>query len=83
MTHRKQHKLQVFVYVLVVSEQVTRIHCFKYHFERNFVYISIFKSGPKHAPIVVDLFLIFSKQVFKSLAAPWLQNSKKSNSKHS
>ena len=31
---------------------ISKYH-FKYHFERNFVYISIFKNGPKYAPMVV------------------------------
>ena len=34
--------------------------------KRNFVYISIFKNGPKYAPMVVRF--IFSFQVFKSVA---------------
>ena len=31
----------------------------KYHFERNFVYISIFKNGPKYAPMEVRFIFNF------------------------
>ena len=54
MIHRKQNKVHAFVHVLVVSEQDARkpffsgFTSFKCHFERNFVYISIFKNGPNH-----------------------------------
>ena len=78
MLHPKQNKVHVFVHFLVVSEQDTRIHffyflltsftscssftSFKYHFERNFVYI--FDGG--------TIYFQFSLSKFSSL---WLRNS--------
>ena len=50
----------LFCSCFVVSEQDTRINTsFKYHFERNFVDISIFKNGPKYAPMVVRFIFNF------------------------
>ena len=44
--HRRQHKVDFSILVLVVSAQDASIHFFLLYFEGNFVYISAFKNGP-------------------------------------
>ena len=65
--HRKQNKVHAFVHFFGLQNKTQGFISFKCHSERNFVYISIFKNGPKYAPTMVRFifnFLWASSHVF-------------------